>query len=29
MLKIPELIAEIDRIQDNKPAEEIEQLSLF
>jgi DNA polymerase len=29
MLKIPELIAEIDRIQDSKPAEEAEQLSLF
>jgi len=29
MLKIPALIAELDRIQDTKPAEEIEQLSLF
>ena len=29
MLKIPGLIAELDQIQDAKPAEEIEQLSLF
>ena len=29
MLKIPALIAELDQIQDTKPAEEIEQLSLF
>jgi DNA polymerase len=29
MLKIPSLIADLDRIQDTKPAEEIEQLSLF
>jgi DNA polymerase len=29
MLKIPALIAELDQIQDSKPADEIEQLSLF
>jgi DNA polymerase len=29
MKKIPALIAELDQIQDSKPAEEIEQLSLF
>jgi DNA polymerase len=29
MIKIPALIAELDQIQDSKPAEEIEQLSLF
>ena len=29
MLKIPTLIAELDQIQDTKPSEEIEQLSLF
>ena len=29
MLKIPALIAELDQIQDTKPSEEIEQLSLF
>jgi uracil-DNA glycosylase len=29
MLKIPALIAELDQIQDAKPAEEVEQLSLF
>ena len=29
MNKIPALIAELDQIQDSKPAEEIEQLSLF
>ena len=29
MLKIPALIAELDQIQDTKPTEEIEQLSLF
>jgi DNA polymerase len=29
MLRIPALIAELDQIEDNKPAEEIEQLSLF
>jgi DNA polymerase len=29
MLRIPELLAELDQIEDAQPAEEIEQLSLF